>query len=219
MIDKRITIFAGHYGSGKTSVAVNYALYLRRKFPDKKITLADLDIVNPYYRTKDSADVLEKNGISLISSKYANSNLDVPSMPSAAMSLFDDKSLLGIIDVGGDDRGALAIGKYAEHIKEEEDKNVLLVVNVYRPLSRTAADIISIKEEVEYAGKFAFNGIVNNSNVGNETTLSYIENSAKIIDEVCQKTGLQVFMTCKPMFISDGDYFTLNGLRHPFTFL
>ena len=78
---KRITIFAGHYGSGKTNIAVNYALALRKKYPNKDVALADLDIVNPYFRTKDSADIMRQNGIRLISSEFANSNVDLPALP------------------------------------------------------------------------------------------------------------------------------------------
>ena len=115
MTDKRITVFAGHYGSGKTNIAVNYALKLKEKY--ERVDIADLDIVNPYFRTKDSEKQLEERGIHLISSEYANSNVDVPAMPAEAYAITDDLSVRAVIDVGGDDRGALALGRYVPSIK------------------------------------------------------------------------------------------------------
>ena len=101
---KRITIISGHYGSGKTNIAVNYALLLAKE--NKKVCIADLDIVNPYFRTKDSAAVLEMAGVDLISPQYANSNVDLPALPAESYRLVRDKSIYGIMDIGGDDRGA-----------------------------------------------------------------------------------------------------------------
>ena len=141
MESKRITVFAGHYGSGKTNIAVNYALKLRKEFD--RVDIADLDIVNPYFRTKDSEKQLEKRGIHLISSEYANSNVDVPAMPSEAYAIIDDTSLRAVIDVGGDDRGALALGRYAPDILAENDYEMVFVANFYRPLTRNAKDALS----------------------------------------------------------------------------
>ena len=101
MEHKRLTLFAGHYGSGKTNIAVNYALLLARE--GKKVCIADLDIVNPYFRTKDSQKELEAAGIDLISPQYANSNVDLPALPAASYRLVQDKSVYGIMDIGGDD--------------------------------------------------------------------------------------------------------------------
>ena len=124
MIIKRMTIFAGHYGSGKTNIAINYALFLKRQ--SLTVSIGDLDIVNPYFRTKDGERVLNENEVRLISSKYANSNIDLPSIPAEIYSLIDDKSVHAVMDVGGDDRGALALGRYADKIKEENDYEMLL---------------------------------------------------------------------------------------------
>ena len=103
---KRITLFAGHYGSGKTNIAVNFALSLKEM--GKSVEIADLDIVNPYYRTKDSEEELNAAGIRVISSEYANSNVDFPAMPGEAYSIIDNKETYAVCDVGGDDRGAYA---------------------------------------------------------------------------------------------------------------
>lgn len=193
MKDARITIFAGHYGSGKTSLAVSYALWLRQRH--ENVLIADLDIVNPYFRTKDSAEALEAAGIRLISSRYANTNVDVPSMPAEANAIFDGEGR-GIIDLGGDDRGALAFGRYADKFAAlEEEGAAFLVVNLYRPLSRDTASVLEIKEEIERAAHFHFAGIINNSNLGAETKAEDILNTLPVMDELAAQSGLPVVMT------------------------
>ena len=120
IIDKRLILFCGHYGSGKTNVAVNYAKKLREIYDN--VALADLDIVNPYFRTKDSSEELSKNGIRLICSDYANSNVDIPALPQDMYAVTDDKSLKCVLDIGGDDRGALVLGRLSDKIKEENNE-------------------------------------------------------------------------------------------------
>ena len=149
MTDKRITVFAGHYGSGKTNIAVNYALKLKEKY--ERVDIADLDIVNPYFRTKDSEKQLEERGIHLISSEYANSNVDVPAMPAEAYAITDDLSVRAVIDVGGDDRGALALGRYVPSIKEQNDYEMLFVINKFRPLTPDCASTVEVMHEIETA--------------------------------------------------------------------
>lgn len=196
MRDERITVFAGHYGSGKTNIAVNYAIKLKSVNNIKRVAIADLDIVNPYFRTKDSINLLTEMGIRVITSEFANTNLDAPAMPATAASIFDDTAQYGIIDLGGDDRGAVAIGRYKKYIEAEQNKNILLVINCYRPLSGKADDIIKIKNEIEYAAGFKFNGIVNNSNLGEETEVPDVIKSVLIAAEVSKKCSLPVVMTC-----------------------
>ena len=135
MEHKRVTLFAGHYGSGKTNIAVNYALYLRSL--GERVAVADLDIVNPYFRTKDSAAELEAAGIRLVSPQFANSNVDLPALPAEAYGLVEDRSSRAILDVGGDDRGAYALGRYTPFILEEGDYQMAFVANPCRPLTRT----------------------------------------------------------------------------------
>ncbi len=190
---KRVTVFAGHYGSGKTNIAVNYALMLRRKY--KEIAIADLDTVNPYFRTKDSESALKQYGIRLISSVYANTNVDMPALPGEAYAVLDDKRLRAVLDVGGDDRGALALGRYSEAILAENDYEMLFVINKYRPLTRDAESAAGILREVETAGKLPFTAIVNNSNLGEETTAQDVLDSRLYALEVSALTGLPVKMT------------------------
>ncbi len=126
---KRVTLFAGHYGSGKTNIAVNYALWLKQQ--GKDVIIADMDIVNPYFRTKDSIDVLENNGIELISPEFANSNVDLPALPQEMYRVVQDKSKYAVLDIGGDDRGAYALGRYTPSILEENDYEMVFVANFY----------------------------------------------------------------------------------------
>jgi len=194
MDHKRLTLFAGHYGSGKTNIALNYALWLRSQ--GLKVTAADLDIVNPYFRTKDGEAQLKAAGIRLISSEYANSNVDLPALPGEAYSLVDDRSACGVIDVGGDDRGALALGRYAPGILAEGDYEMLFVLNRARPLTRTEEDALEVFYEIEQAGGIPFTAIVNNTNIGPLTTAEDVIAGARFAEELGARTGLPVKMSC-----------------------
>ena len=190
---KRVTIFAGHYGSGKTNIAVNYALHLARE--GKKVCIADLDIVNPYFRTADSAAVLKEAGIDLISPQFANSNVDLPALPAEAYRLVEDKSSYGIMDIGGDDRGAYALGRYTPFIKKENNYRMIFVANCYRALTRTAGEALEVMREIEAACGLQFTDIVNNSHLGNFTDLQTLQDSESFIKELCDLSGLPLFMT------------------------
>lgn len=192
MDSKRLTLFAGHYGSGKTNIAVNYAFRLADE--GKKVCIADLDIVNPYFRTKDSEKELSERGIHLISPQYANSNVDLPALPAESYRLVQDKSIFGIMDIGGDDRGAYALGRFADAIKGEDDYRMAFVVNCYRPLTSNVADTVEMMKEIEAACGIRFNCIVNNSNLGTETTAQTVIDSLSFVDELCRATGLPLWM-------------------------
>lgn len=193
MSDKRITIVSGHYGSGKTNIAVNLALDLRQK--QENVAIADIDIVNPYFRTKDSEELLKSNGIRLICSDYANTNVDIPALPQDIYAITDDKSMHCILDVGGDERGALALGRISEKIVQEDSYQLFYVVNKYRPLTSTPDDAIEIMREIENACKIKFTAIVNNSNLGEETTKETVLSSMEYVKEISQKTNIPVKMT------------------------
>ena len=202
---KRLTLLCGHYGSGKTNIAVNMALDLREK--RENVAVADLDIVNPYFRTKDSSAEFEKAGIRLIVSEYANSNLDIPALPQDMYALTDDRSLSAIIDVGGDDRGALALGRLAPKILEENDFEMLMVINKFRPLTPDAESTLEVMREIEQAGGIRFTGIINNSNLGDETTEGDVLSSVSYANEVSRISSLPVVLTT----VRKELYNTLNG--------
>ena len=193
MEHKRLTLFAGHYGSGKTNIAVNYALHLAAE--GKKVCIADLDIVNPYFRTKDSAKVLEQAGVDLISPLFANTNVDLPALPAEAYRLVQDKTLYGVMDIGGDDRGAYALGRYVSFIKEEGNYRMIFVANRCRPLTRTAEEALEVMAEIEAACNLKFTDIVNNSNLGPATDPEVLTESQAFITELCEKSGLPLYFT------------------------
>ena len=202
MQHKRLTLFAGHYGSGKTNIAVNYALHLARE--GKKVCIADLDIVNPYFRTADSKAQLEQAGIDLISPKFANSNVDLPALPAEAYRLVEDKSSYGIMDIGGDDRGAYALGRYVPFIKKENNYRMVFVANQYRPLTRTPEDALEVMREIEAACGLQFTHIVNNSHLGNFTDVQTVLDSQSYIEKLCALSGLPLYMTTVRADLADG---------------
>lgn len=193
MQDKRITLFAGHYGSGKTNIAVNYALHL--KSLGKDVVIADLDIVNPYFRTRDSLEDFEKAGIRLISSEFASTNVDLPALPQEVYSILDNPTEYAIMDIGGDDRGAYALGRYADSVKAENNYEMIFVFNKYRPLTPTAEDAVEIMGEIENACHMKFTAIANNSNLGAMTTAEDVLASCEETERLSQLTGLPVVMT------------------------
>jgi hypothetical protein len=193
MDHKRITLFAGHYGSGKTNIAVNYALLLARE--GKKAAIADLDIVNPYFRTKDSAAELAEAGVDLISPQFANSNVDLPALPAEAYRLVEDKSLFAVMDIGGDDRGAYALGRYAPFILEEGNYRMAFVANPYRPLTKTPEEALEVMREIEAAGGVPFTAIVNNANLAHETTAETVLAAVPYMEKLSELSGLPVWMT------------------------
>ena len=189
---RRITLFAGHYGSGKTNLALNFARAVR------PCCIADLDIVNPYFRTKDSAAALAAEGIGLVVSDYANSNVDFPALPKETYALVADRSTRVVVDVGGDDRGALALGRYVDDIRAEGDYEMLAVVNASRPLTETPEDAVEVLREIEAACRLPFTGVVNNTNLGQETTPEVVRASLPYAEAVARAMGVPLrFTSCR----------------------
>ena len=190
---KRISIFCGHYGSGKTNIAVNYALSLKEQ--GIPVRIADLDIVNPYFRTKDSAQELETAGIELISPVFANTNVDLPALPQEMYALVQQKHMHAVMDVGGDDRGAYALGRYAPFIREENNFDLFCVVNFFRPLTATPEEAAEVMAEIEAAAHLPFTAIINNSNLGEATTLEDVLSTKEKCEALSRMTGLPIAAT------------------------
>lgn len=190
---KRITLFCGHYGSGKTNVAVNVAFELKKLY--NNVAVADLDIVNPYFRAKDSTKDFEEKGIRLICSEYANTNVDIPALPADIYTITVDKDMYAVLDIGGDDRGAYALGRIADDIKAENNFQMLMVINRYRPLTPDAKSTLEVMREIEAACKIPFTGLVNNSNLGELTQAQDVLDSIEYANEVSKLSGLPVVMT------------------------
>lgn len=193
MEHKRISIFCGHYGSGKTNIAVNFALELRKTHD--RVSIIDLDIVNPYFRTKDSQRELDAAGVELISSDYAGSNLDIPALPAAMMRPIAEKETQVVMDIGGDDQGAVALGRFADQLIAGGDYDMFFVLNLYRPLTQTAEDALSVMREIEAACGLRFTAIVHNSNLGAATTLQDVLDKQPEAKRLCALSGLPLKLT------------------------
>lgn len=191
--EKRILVVTGHYGSGKTNIAVNLAF--RQAQEGKRVSLVDLDIVNPYFRTADFRESLEAKGVSVYAPVYANTNLDIPALPAQINSVFDQSAGIGIFDVGGDDAGAIALGQYASRISAA-GYEMYYVVNARRYLTHNAQEAVGILREIEAAARLKATGIINNTNLGPETTWQTVEESLPFAREVSALTGLPLVYTC-----------------------
>lgn len=188
--DKKIIIVSGHFGSGKTCVSVALALALKKA--GKNVTVADLDIVNPYFRAADAEALLKENGIRCINPEFANTNVDIPSLSADIQSIFatadSDRNSVAILDVGGDS-GAAALGRFRHEI-ERIGYDMLFVSSKYRPLTESAEMAVENIREIEIYSRLCVSHIVNNSNIGEETTLEYVENSFEYAEEICRLSGL-----------------------------
>ncbi len=189
----RVLLFAGHYGSGKSTIALSSAAYLRRT-GEAPVAVADLDIVNPYFRTADCAELLGKLGIRLVVSDYAGTNVDVPAMPASAYALLEGNER-AVIDVGGDDRGALAMGRYSASLAASGDFATLAVINPYRPLTRTCEDTVVVLREIEQACSIPFTHLVFNPALGAQTTADDVIRAVPYAEAVSQATGLPIAFT------------------------
>ena len=194
MKDSRLKIIIGAYGSGKSEVSVNLALNMRREKPDQKVLLADLDIVNPFYRSSDAAKELEKNDIRLISPMYANSNVDAPVLSGEVYVIFDDDSYMGVFDIGGEDMGATILGSMKSRL-DQTDAELLMAVNTRRPFTSTVDEIIVMASELQEASKLKIKGFINNTNILEQTTYDDILEGEKILKEVSERTGIPVVLT------------------------
>ena len=209
---KKITIITGHYGSGKTNFSVNLAVKAAEE--RKNAAIVDLDLVNPYFRTADFKQLFEEKGIKLIAPDFANTNLDVPSIQFDVEQLATDEDCL-IIDVGGDDAGAVALGRYADAMLEKwaDDIDMFYVINQRRTLTSNADEATALMYEIETASRMKHTAVINNTNLGYETTLDIIEESAAFAAEVAEKTGLPLkYTTCPEELceLTDKDYFPVK---------
>lgn len=185
---KRITVFAGHYGSGKTTAAVAYAKKLREQH--EKVMIVDIDLVNPYYRTKDAEEELSALGISVISPTYANTNIETPSVPAQVMAAFSQKDAYVVFDAGGDDDGGTVLSRFFVEFSQE-DYDFFMVVNTKRPLTGDPESIIIYKEEIERASRLQFTAFLNATNLSEETTVSDVLEGEQVVEELSRKTGIE----------------------------
>lgn len=197
---KKINIVTGHYGSGKTNFSANLAVKLAES--GERVTVVDLDIVNPYFRSADFGELFGSKKIELVAPMYANSNLDIPAISFDLERIAAESGYL-ITDVGGDDAGAIALGRYAKAFEEFSDEvEMLYVVNCRRFLTSTADEALALMYEIEAAAGMKHTAIVNNTNLLYETTAEVLESSQKFAEEIAEKAGLPIEYTCVPMGIA-----------------
>lgn len=193
--DHRLTIIIGAYGSGKSEIAVNMSLAQRRADPEGKLLIADMDIVNPFYRSADCAPELEKAGIKVISPMYAGSNVDAPVLPAEMYVIFDDDSYKGVFDIGGEDMGAIVLGSIKKRI-EETDHAIYMAVNTLRPFTSDPAQIAQMTADLQAASGFPVDGYLHNTNLLAETTPEMVLEGEKMILEASKLTGVPLTATC-----------------------
>lgn len=189
MTNKRMNIFTGHFGSGKSEVSINFALELSKT--KNKTAVVDFDIVNPYFRAADAKKILSENNINTIIPMYANTNVDVPALPPEINSLFENKNYNVVFDVGGDDLGARALGRYNDELSGE-GYEMYLVVNTKREMTNTTKNIMEMAKEIENASKLKITALVNNTNLLKNTTIDDVMNGHSIIEEVSDKLNIPV---------------------------
>lgn len=192
-MEKRIHIFSGHFGSGKTEVALNYAVKEREK--GKRVTIIDFDIVNPYFRTNDARKMLNEKGIKLIANSYASSNLDMPTVPLNLLSVFDDNDTVAVFDVGGDDDGALALGQYRKYF-EKHGYQMHFVVNTKRPLTEKTEDFLEMANRIKAASRLKFTDIYNNTNLSVQTDENTLFSNYEEIEKLSRETGIKIARNC-----------------------
>lgn len=206
----RILVLVGNYGSGKTEISLNLALKLARR--GEKVTLVDLDIVNPYFRSSERTELLEKEGVKVYAPSFAMSTVDVPSLPADIQAVFADKSRRVIFDVGGDDTGAAALGQYKPYF-DQDDVEVLFVVNAFRPLSGDADSVCDLMLRVAGRSRLTPTAVINNANVAWETEESDLVRGEELLREVSTRMNLPIGYLCAKQDILDKLPDHLSGER------
>ena len=193
----RITVICGHYGCGKTNLALNLAL--EAAAAGETVTVVDLDIVNPYFRSSEYGGLLEKNGVRLIAPVFAGTTLDTPTLPPEIYSIFDGGAGRVFLDAGGDDAGVTALGGLHSQLAEA-GYDMLYVVNRYRVLSQTPEEAAVLLSEIETASRLKATALVNNSHLGVETKLSDLTAALPFARKAAELTGLPLLYSTAPDF-------------------
>lgn len=203
----RLSIITGHYGTGKTEFSVNLALALSRE--GRQVMLADLDIVNPYFRSRERRPELESAGVRVISSSQACSDADVPSLPPELLTVLEDRSLTGVLDIGGDPVGARVLARFRPRI-QMEDYQLIFVVNANRPEVRTPEAAGDYLRSIEAVTGLTCTGIVNNTHLCGETTPEDIRKGAALAAALSRQTGIPVLCHTAEQRLAETD-----DLPHP----
>ena len=212
-ISSKLIIVTGHFGSGKTNIAVNLALSIAEK--GEKVTLIDFDTVNPYFRSKDSQELMESRGVQVIAPEFANSNVDIPSIPAEVYSVFEKikNGETCIFDVGGDSLGAAALGFFNKEITSS-GYEMMYVFNMYRPITETPEGALSVMKEIQQRSRLKCTCCINNSNLGKFTRKEDIEASYDYAETFSSLSGLNIKFTCaaEGITLSGGEVFEIKNI-------
>ena len=201
MSDRKFNIICGHYGCGKSNYSINLALDMAKN--GRRVMLVDLDLVNPYFLSSGYKDMLEENGIKVIAPLFANTNVETPALP-ADLNLMFETDMDVVMDLGGDDAGAVVLGRYAEQLSQINYEMTYLV-NKYRNLTATVDDTVEIIKEIEAASRCKATKVLNNSHLKFETTFETIEDSLEYVKEVAEKLELPFVGSTIPKFLLEDD--------------
>lgn len=204
----RITVVCGHYGCGKTNLTLNLAL--EAAAAGERVTVADLDIVNPYFRSRERRPQLEAAGIQVISSSQACSDADVPALPAELLAILENRDIRGILDIGGDPVGARVLARFQPKIVQE-DYQLIFVLNANRPEVREAEHAIAYLRSIEAVTGLTCSGIVNNTHLCGETTPAEIRKGAALAEAVSRQTGIPILCHTAEVRFADA----VSDLREP----
>lgn len=191
-LNKRITILTGHFGSGKTEIAINLAL--NEKKIHNKTAINDLDIINPYFRSRDVSELFDQQGIELIAPSNRLATSDLPIVSGEIYRVLHDHRYRVIIDAGGDKDGAMALGQYYHEWKHLEPE-LLFVLNTNRPYVSTLEGAVYTIEQIEKAARIKVTGIINNSNIGSETSMADIQSGYELCSKISNMLSIPLAYT------------------------
>ncbi|RIV23117.1 ATP-binding protein [Alicyclobacillaceae bacterium I2511] len=177
----RIRIVTGHFGSGKTEIALNYAVKLGQQ--RNRVCLVDMDIVNPFFCARDMGPQLESQGIRLISAQPNLSNAELAVISPEVMAIFNDPTYEVVVDVGGDDMGAVALGQFNRYFRKEP-YDMSFVINKNRPLTSTQEGVTASIRSIENASRLKVTHLISNTNMSYETTVDDILRGDDFVSEL-----------------------------------
>lgn len=187
--DNRVRIIIGHYGSGKSEFSVNYAMKLAEI--GRKVALADLDIVNMYFRSREKASEMEAAGIRVIGSQINAPAAGVPSVSAEVLTPLQDISYDAVLDIGGDKVGAMALGRYVDYFKDG-NYDMFFVLNANRAETQTVDKVMEYMIQIEDVSRAKVTGIVNNTHLLKSTTIEDVLKGNKLALEVSERTGIEL---------------------------
>ena len=189
--DRRIVIFTGRFGSGKTEISINYALSLVDQTDQQRPILVDLDIVTPYFRTRELAEQLAQEGVDVVTPAPVAQHLDTPGITPEILGAIQQPDRPVVLDVGGDAQGARALGQYAS-VLNQLDYAMNFVVNPHRPFTDSVAGIAQAVAEIQSTARLQATALVSNPNLIGETTLPIVTAGHCLVEEAAQVLGLPV---------------------------